>query len=36
MKHEAAQKQTKVMNDEVEKQWVLKTIIYKACKISEV
>ena len=33
MKHEAAQKQTKVMNDEVEKQGVLKTIIYKACKI---
>ena len=36
MKHEAAQKQTKVMNDEVEKQGVLKTIIYKACKIKEV
>ena len=36
MKHEAAQKQTKVMNDEVKKQGVLKTIIYKACKIKEV
>ena len=33
MKHETAQKQTKVMNDEVEKQGVLKMIIYKACKI---
>ena len=33
MKHEAAQKQTKVMNDKVEKQGVLKMIIYKACKI---